>query len=262
MRRVNSVRVVGVFAVLAAVSSVLGSVVGAPVVGAAVVPGPVGETVVPGPAAPSVVAPVVGGLGYVPLVAPCRVVDTRVAGGVLVAGGSRGFQVAGSGANFVAQGGTSGGCGIPDGVGAAEISVTVVAPVGNGYLRVGPNDGSDPAATFLAYNSGVGITNTGTVPLDVTNPLDLFVKNFVGVTQVVIDVQGYYRAGFGVGYVPLAVPCRVVDTRVVGGALAAGGSRAFQVAGSGANFVAQGGTTDGCGIPAGVTAAEVTVAAM
>jgi hypothetical protein len=56
MRRVNSVRVVGVFAVLAAVSSVLGSVVGAPVVGASVVPGPVSA---------SVVAPVLGGLGYV-----------------------------------------------------------------------------------------------------------------------------------------------------------------------------------------------------
>ncbi|CAB4744775.1 MAG: hypothetical protein F2694_06645 [Actinobacteria bacterium] len=253
MRRVSGVRGVGVFAVLASVSAVLGSVVATPVVGASVVTAPVSA---------SVVAPVVGGLGYVPLAEPCRVVDTRVAGGVLAAGGSRGFQVAGSGANFVAQGGTSGGCGIPDGVGAAEISVTVVAPVGNGYLRVGPNDGSDPAATFLAYNSGVGITNTGTVPLDATNPLDLFVKNFVGDTQVVIDVQGYYTAGTGVGYVPLAAPCRVVDTRVVGGALAAGGSRAFQVAGSGVNFVAQGGTDDGCGIPAGVTAAEVTVTAI
>ena len=105
----------------------------------------------------------IGGLGYVPLAAPCRVVDTRVAGGALAAGGSRGFQVAGSGVNFVAQGGTGGGCGIPDGVGAAEISVTSVAPVGNGFLRVGPNDGSDPAATFWAYNSGVGITNTGVI---------------------------------------------------------------------------------------------------
>ena len=258
MRRVNSVRVGGVCAVLAAVCSVLGSVVGAPVVGAVV-----GESVVPAPVGASVLAPVVGGLGYVPLVAPCRVVDTRVVGGALVAGGSRGFQIAGTGINLVAQGATFDGCGVPDSVGAAEISVTAVAPVGNGFLRVGPNDGTDPTATFLAYNSGVGITNTGTVPLDATNPLDLFVKNFVGVTQLVIDVQGYYRAGFGVGYVPLAAPCRVVDTRVVGGALAAGGSRAFQVAGSGkSEALAQGGTLTGCGIPAGVTAAEVTVTAI
>ena len=202
------------------------------------------------------------GLGYVPLVAPCRVVDTRVVGGALVVESGRSFQVAGSGANFLAQGGTAGGCGIPDGVGAAEISVTVVAPVGNGYLRIGPNDGTDPAATFLAYSSGVGITNTGTVPLDEKNLLDLFVTNFGGVTQVVIEVQGYFTFGTGVGYVPLAAPCRVVDTRVVGGAITAGGSRAFQVAGSGANFVAQGGTAGGCAIPAGVTAAEVTVTAI
>ena len=112
MRRVNSVRVVGVCAVLAAVSSVLGSVVGAPVVGAVV-----GETVVPAPVAASVLAPGVGGLGYVPLAAPCRVVDTRVVGGALVAGGSSALRVAGTSKTFLAQGGTSGGCGIPDGVG-------------------------------------------------------------------------------------------------------------------------------------------------
>ena len=207
-------------------------------------------------------APAAGGLGYVPLATPCRVVDTRVSGGVLDTNESRSVQVAGSGVQFLAQGGYPDGCGIPDGVGAAELSVSAVTPAGTGYLRIGPHDGSEPSATFLAYNSGVGITNTGTVPLNLANPLDVTVKNFVGATQVVIDVQGYYTAGLGVGYVPLATPCRVVDTRVAGGIIGAGWLRAFQVAGFGVNFAGQGGTSDGCGIPPGVTAAEVSVTAV
>ena len=42
-------------------------------------------------------------------------------------------------------------------------------------------------------------------------------------------------------------PCRIVDTRVVGGAIPASGSRSFFVSGS---FTSQGGQTD-CGIPHG-----------
>jgi hypothetical protein len=42
-------------------------------------------------------------------------------------------------------------------------------------------------------------------------------------------------------------PCRVVDTRIVGGAIPASGSRDFFVAGS---FASQGGQTN-CGVPAG-----------
>jgi alpha-tubulin suppressor-like RCC1 family protein len=250
MRRVSGVCV---FAVFAAVGGVLGS---------GVTVGAYEGQVSAGPVSASAAAPVVGGLGYVPLGEPCRVVDTRNAGGAISAGEYRLFQVAGSGVNFGAQGGSDNGCGIPDGVGAAEVSVTAVAPAGTGWLRVGPNDGSEPAATFLAYNSGVGITNTGTVPLDRANLQDLLVRNFAGETELVVDVQGYYTAGSGLGYVPLAAPCRLVDTRIGGGEIGLDEFRSFQVAGTGANFAAQGGTAGGCGIPAGVTAAEISVTAV
>src|SRR4051812_43544521 len=43
---------------------------------------------------------------------PCRIVDTRHAGGKLVAGAPRGFIAAGT-AGFDAQGGAVNGCGVP-----------------------------------------------------------------------------------------------------------------------------------------------------
>src|SRR4051794_40894311 len=48
------------------------------------------------------------------------------------------------------------------------------------------------------------------------------------------------------------VPCRVVDTRVAGGKLIPGTPRGF-VAANTAGFPAQGGTINGCGVPAAAT---------
>lgn len=58
-------------------------------------------------------------------------------------------------------------------------------------------------------------------------------------------------------------PCRLVDTREVGGKLGVKETRTYDVRGSGATFAGQGGKAGGCGIPAtGVTAVEVTVTAV
>jgi hypothetical protein len=55
-------------------------------------------------------------------------------------------------------------------------------------------------------------------------------------------------------FVPIA-PCRVIDTRLGGGQMAAGETRNFEVTGS-TNFAAQGGNPSGCGIPQGATTPE------
>jgi hypothetical protein len=52
-------------------------------------------------------------------------------------------------------------------------------------------------------------------------------------------------------FVPVA-PCRVIDTRVGGGQMAAGETRNFVITGSG-SLAAQGGSASGCGIPQGAT---------
>jgi alpha-tubulin suppressor-like RCC1 family protein len=195
-------------------------------------------------------------LGYVSLPSGCRAVDTRAAGGPVAGGVSRAFSIRGTG-SFVDQGGPANGCAVPGGAQAVEVTITAVSPtVSNGYLRAYPT-GSTPTATMLNYVVGRGVTNTGTVPLGDVG--DLSITNYAGTIQVVIDVQGYFVAGGGSRYVPLPGPCRVVDTRSGTGALVDGATRYWHVGGTGPSFSGQGGRSNGCAVPAGVRAAEVSV---
>jgi len=246
-------RSVGVVVAVALVGAVLGFT-GAVVEG--VVPD---DSPVAAPAA--MAAPVAGGLGYTALASPCRAVDTRkpgVAGGDLANGDLRSFQMRGS-TSMVGQGGSVSGCGVPSSATAVELSVTVPGtPVGTGFLRAAPT-GTSVNAVFLNYTNGRGITNTGTVPLNTVFVQDLAVSNFGGAAHVIVDIQGYFAPSGGASYVPLAVPCRVVDTRNGGGVLGDGVVRAFQVAGSGANFASQGGAAGGCGVPDEVPGVELSL---
>ena len=205
-----------------------------------------------------------GGASYVPRASPCRVVATRSGGGVIPAGGTRALQVAGTGANFAAQGGTAGGCGVPDGVSGVEVSLTVISPVGTGFARLAPNDGSNPNAAFVNYTDATGITNTGSITLSNTEARDVIVRNFGGAIQVALDVQGFYTtaAGQGTRYQTIT-PCRTVDTRNAGGPLAAGQTRVFQTGGDRVDFPAQGTVNaTGCGIPQRAAAVEASLTAV
>lgn len=53
-------------------------------------------------------------------------------------------------------------------------------------------------------------------------------------------------------------PCRAVDTRSAGGALASGQGRQFRVGGS-SSFASQGGPSSGCGLPTNPVAVAVTI---
>ena len=237
--------------------ALLGSLFAAPAATAAESPAAVSA-----PSAPSS-SLVAGGLGYVPLTAPCRAVDTRSTSYVLGAmspDNLRPFQIAGTG-SLASQGGALGGCGVPDGVGAAEITITAVAPIGAGFLRAFPKVDPPvvPNATLVNYTNGRGITNTVTVPLRVeAGAQDLYVKNFGGTLHVTIDVLGYFTSPGGTDYTPLSPPCRVADTRAVpGGRLSAGAFRQFRVGGQ-VNLSAQGGPAAGC-IFDGMEAAEISI---
>lgn len=203
------------------------------------------------------------GAVYVP-VTPCRVVDTRAGGtgnGALVSNEQRDYRIAGSGARFQVQGGKAGGCGIPDGVDAVEVSVTSTAQNASGFFRAWPTGQAQPNATFLNYAKGKSITNTGAITLAPTGETDLRVLNAGGRSHYVLDVQGYYVDGSGAPvpngtvYVPIT-PCRVVDTRTTS-AMISGSQRNYKVAGSGLG--GQGGAAGGCGIPETATAVEASV---
>jgi hypothetical protein len=127
---------------------------------------------------------------FVP-VDPCRIADTRAAGGIIVPGSARSFEVRGT-TGFVPQGGKSGGCGIPDSATAVEMTVHAVSTAAKGFLRAFPFGGT-PSATTVTYPGGIDLSNTGALPLCVSGcTKDLSIRSFLNGSHVVLDVVGYY----------------------------------------------------------------------
>ncbi|NLV54008.1 MAG: hypothetical protein GXY13_00195 [Acidimicrobiales bacterium] len=120
---------------------------------------------------------------------PCRIADTRLAGGRMTSLQVRQFGMSG---NTSGQGGAAS-CGIPSVASGLELSVTAVDPAGSGYLRLYPAGSGEPNATFLNY-AGRSITNAGTVRVRPGASPNLQVKAYQASTHVVIDVLGYYVA--------------------------------------------------------------------
>jgi hypothetical protein len=130
-------------------------------------------------------------------VPPCRIIDTRVAGGALAAGAPRDFHVAGT-VDFEAQGGVPGGCGVPLGEAAAVvINFVAVAPAGPGNLRAWPFGAAVPGSSVINYAAvGLNIANGLVLPLCrpdvVTCTHDLSARADVNATHLVADVLGYF----------------------------------------------------------------------
>ncbi len=74
-----------------------------------------------------------------------------------------------------------------------------------------------------------------------------------------VEVKALGDANADLTYTPLN-PCRILDTRYVGGPLAANVARTFN--GYSTNFSTQGGTASNCGIPSGVAALAMNVYAV
>ncbi|HKH45148.1 MAG TPA: hypothetical protein VKM72_10835 [Thermoanaerobaculia bacterium] len=151
-----------------------------------------------------VTAPVVGDatsdLLFVP-VPPCRVIDTRIAGGMLSPGVVRDFEIAGT-ANFESQGGKSGGCGIPLGASSPQaaavmINFVAISPQGSGNLRAWEFGQSVPLASVINYDKlsqFFNIANGVIVPIAgvSTKDKDLSIRADFNGTQLVGDVTGYF----------------------------------------------------------------------
>lgn len=132
-------------------------------------------------------------------ITPCRIVDTRQAGGKLQVGASRNFDVRGGGAAFAAQGGKAGGCAIPDSATGIEATVTAV-DAASGFLRLWPAGQSQPNATFLNYDDAFNVSNTGALKVCdffCSGTEDVTARAYGNATHLVIDVQGYYDAPIG-----------------------------------------------------------------
>lgn len=132
-------------------------------------------------------------MDFVP-VASCRLVDTRLGGGKLVAGGARSFDARGSG-SLAAQGGSVTGCGVPTNAAAISMSVVAVKPAAGGYLRGWAQGTSEPATSFM--NVTKNATSNALTIQDLADPheiLDFRIRNGAGAMHLVVDVTGYYIA--------------------------------------------------------------------
>jgi hypothetical protein len=142
-------------------------------------------------------------LVYTP-VTPCRIVDTRVAGGIIGSNSARTFDLDGS--NLTAQGGSSSGCAVPFGVArAAALTITVTEPQAGGYFTAW-GLGTQPFSSAVTYAAGETTSNTTIVPDDPGAGNDFSLYTY-STAHAVIDVVGYFAA-------PVATPldCTTVSS--------------------------------------------------
>lgn len=130
-------------------------------------------------------------------VAPCIVVDTRVAGGAFAAGETRTYNAVGSG-SLASQGGSSTGCAIPGfsnniaQVQAVAVNLVVITPSAAGHLHAFAAD-TTTTTTVINFSAGVTIANSAHLAVAQTSGVgDFKVKTVSASAHVLVSVVGYY----------------------------------------------------------------------
>ena len=126
---------------------------------------------------------------------PCRIVDTREAGGPITSAATRNFNATG---NLSAQGGSST-CGIPLNASGIAVNLTAITTGGTGFFRAWAFGSPAATATLLNYAPGLNPTNQVNIPLCQQTKADPYrclngaftMKNF-GTANLVADAVGYY----------------------------------------------------------------------
>jgi hypothetical protein len=133
------------------------------------------------------------GVGFVG-VAPCRLIDTRQAG--FPAGYGPPSLTQGVPRNFDLNSDPQ--CpGIPAGVDAYSLNVTVTNTQGPGFILIYPQGGSQPTVSTVNYVAGQTIANAAIVPAG-TNGGVTVVAGVSG-TNLVIDINGYFTDQYNPG---------------------------------------------------------------
>jgi hypothetical protein len=133
---------------------------------------------------------------YTP-VAPCRIIDTRAAGGYLST--QRNFLAAGG--PYGGQGGSPGSCGIPFGPATAVlINFVAVDSLGLGDFRAWAFPAAAPFASILNYQAVPSLNLANGIIVPICDPavsvcnFDISMLADGAPAQVVADVLGYFRA--------------------------------------------------------------------
>jgi hypothetical protein len=132
-------------------------------------------------------------LVFVPIT-PCRIIDTRLAGGQIAANTVRHFDVTAV-SDYAFQGGDASNCngaGSAGSFAAAAINFVAVTPSAAGYITAYPFLAPQPLASTLNYVAGDIVANFAIVRLDQgASANELSVFSFAQ-THLVADLVGYY----------------------------------------------------------------------
>ena len=151
-------------------------------------------------------------------ITPCRIVDTRIAGGVIPSGTSRIFK--GWNVNYSAQGGSATNCGLPQttDIAALSVNLVVVSPDAAGYLAAWPVGVTQPLVSNLNFKAGDVLANLAILKINQTTAdFNLFSTSS---THFVADVTGYYSK-------PVATAIDCVNVASAGVDLIAGASQSI-----------------------------------
>ena len=148
-------------------------------------------------------------------ITPCRIVDTRNAGGPIAATQTRSFNAAGQ-SSYAGQGGNAGNCGLQSEVPTAvALNVTAVVPAGAGYATVFPYNTTRPNAASVNYAAGAIVNNA--IIARIPNPaasFDFSIYSFAA-SDYVVDIVGYFAP-------PRTTALQCLDTNYVSTTIAAG----------------------------------------
>lgn len=148
-----------------------------------------------GPDAPQ--APPIGSIPrlealYVPI-ATCRIAATNAStAGIFIGNTTRNFYVRGT-SGFPAQGGKSGGCGIPETATAVVVSATVTTPSAAGFMAlVDPGGGSQ--TRFISYAKSASVTSNPTFRLAAlgVEPSLSLKSSQAAAAHLFLDAVGYF----------------------------------------------------------------------
>ncbi len=141
----------------------------------------------PSTVSPTLVATAGSELRFVS-VAPCRIIDTRLAGGP-VNNSTRTFTA--DGPNYAGQGGTATGCDIPTNIIAAvQLNLGAIPAAGqHGYVKAWATGTTEPLASLVNYTSSSAIANMVTVPV---NSASNFTVRTYHSAHIFADVAGYW----------------------------------------------------------------------
>jgi len=133
-------------------------------------------------------------LVYTPVV-PCRIVDTRNAGGRLAAGETRNYHAYLTSGTFAGQGGAASNCGIVANPGAVALNIAIVSGGGVGFVTAWPYNTPRPlAATLNFFAPGEIAANGALVPICQPGCASDFSIYTSGGLDLIIDVVGYFAA--------------------------------------------------------------------